>query len=94
MYLTRAQLEQVKHALKCVRKTIKSKGPDPDEYGVPHPDQIDMSKLGKAAGIVITDSCNHARAKQRLIQNKAGGETHTLDCMGHLRCVIVNNMLL
>ena len=37
---------------------------------------------------------NHARAEQREIACKAGGETHSIDCLNHLRCVVIKNMLI
>ena len=66
----------------------------PDAFGVPHPDDINITKLGENAGAIITDSCHHARKEQRLIAEKAGGETHPIDCHNHLRCVVIKNQLI
>ena len=64
---------------------MQKNGHNPDEFGLPKPEDIYIEKLGENAGGIITDTCNHARKEQTIIEEKAGGETHPVDCMNHLR---------
>ena len=43
---------------------------------VPSPDNIDISKLGNHAGIIMTDSCNATQKARCLLQHKIGGNVH------------------
>ena len=43
-----------------VREYMQNNGYDPDEFGLPKPEDISIEKLGKNAGGIITDSCHRA----------------------------------
>jgi hypothetical protein len=59
---------------------------------VPSPDDIDITKLGEHAGLIMTDSCNAAQKARRLLQHKIGGKIYELDCHHHLRNVWIKGM--
>ena len=91
------KLEQCRHALSCVCEVMTTDGHLPKAFSVSPPDAINITKLGENAGAIITDSCHscyNARKEQRGIAEKAGGETHPVDCLNHLRCVVIKNQLI
>ena len=59
---------------------------------VPSPDDIDITKLGEHAGLIMTDSCNAAQKARRLLQHKIGGNIYELDCHHHLCNVWIKGM--
>ena len=59
---------------------------------VPSPDNIDTTKLGNHAGLIMTDSCNAAQKARCLLQHKIGGIVVLLDCHHHLRNVWIKGM--
>ena len=58
---------------------------------IPHPDQIDLSKLEN--GGVMTDTCNSAQKANRLLAATIDGIVHSMFCHNHLRNVWVKNVL-
>jgi len=59
---------------------------------VPSPDDIDITKLGDHAGLIMTDSCNAAQKARRLLQHKIRENVYELDCHHHLRNVWIKGM--
>jgi hypothetical protein len=59
---------------------------------LPSPDDIDITKLGVHAGLIMTDSCNSAWKARRLLQHKIGGNVYELDYHHHLRNVWIKGM--
>ncbi len=59
---------------------------------VPSPDDIDTTKLGIHAGLIMTDSCNAAQKARCLLQHKIGGIVVLLDCHHHLRNVWIKGL--
>ena len=59
---------------------------------VPSPDDIDISKLGNHAGLIMTDSCNAAQKARHLLQHKIRGNVNVLDCHHHLCNVSIKGM--
>ena len=58
---------------------------------IPHPDEIDVCKLGMG-GVINTDTCNAARETRRLLVEHVGGVTYEQDCCQHLRNVWINGV--
>lgn len=73
---------------------MEGNGHDPDEFGVPKPEDISLRKLCENHGAIITDTCNHARKEQEILQYEIGGDTHKVDCFNHMRCVVIKNILI
>ena len=51
---------------------------------LPSPDEINITKLGVHAGLIMTDSCNAAQKARHLLQHKIGGVVYELDCHHYL----------
>ena len=81
----------MKHRLTRWREVTEREFPDrPDLLAlIPIADSIDIAKLGND-GAITTDTCNSARKLRRLLVEYVDGTVHQMDCMHHLRNVVVN----
>ena len=87
------QLSNLKDRLQHWRDVTAREFPDrPDLLElIPHPDEIDVCKLGMG-GVINTDTCNAARKARRLLVEHIGGTTYEQDCCHHLRNVWINGI--
>ena len=81
----------MKHQITRWREVTEREFPDrPDLLAlIPIADSIDIAKLGND-GAITTDTCNSARKLRRLLVEYVDGTVHQMDCMHHLRNVVVN----
>ena len=86
-----AKMNSLKNRLMRLSEMVGRDCPDLKEM-VPSPDNIDISKLGNHAGIIMTDSCNATQKARHLLQHKIGGNAHVLDCYHHLYNVLIKGM--
>eukprot|EP00956_Cyclotella_meneghiniana_P033421 scaffold95984_cov36-Cyclotella_meneghiniana.AAC.1 len=69
---------------------VKAKYPD-KVHLIPSPDSINIDKLGRDDGVIMTDTCNGAQKVRRILVDRIDG-AQDLDCMNHLRNVWIGGM--
>jgi hypothetical protein len=85
------KINSLKNRLIRLREIVQWDCPDLIEM-LPSPDDIDITKLGVHAGLIMTDSCNAAQKARRLLQHKIGGNVYKLDCHHQLHNVWIKGM--